>query len=91
MPLAFYAIFNALAAVCLALLGHPVVAAAAFAGYCAIDAVNQTPAPALAGDAGAADDAAKGFRRLAVLCALRVSGLPRRRPTALALAGGPAS
>jgi signal transduction histidine kinase/ActR/RegA family two-component response regulator len=86
-PMAFFAFFNALAAVGLALLGHPVVALAAFIGYCGIDAVNQGFVRRWLATC-AQDDADKGFGRVALLSALRFSGylLPT---TALALDGGP--
>jgi signal transduction histidine kinase/CheY-like chemotaxis protein len=86
-PMAFFAFFNALAAVSLALLGHPIAALAAFVGYCAIDMVNQGFIRRWLTTC-AQDDADKGFGRVALLSALRFSGylVPT---TALALNGGP--
>jgi signal transduction histidine kinase/CheY-like chemotaxis protein len=86
-PMAFFAVFNALSAVGLALLGHPAVALAAFIGYCAVDAVNQAFLRRWLTTC-AQDDADRGFGRVAVLSALRFSGylVPT---TVLALDGGP--
>ena len=85
-PLAVHAVFNALAAVGFMLLGHPVAAIAAFAAYCAIDAVQQYFIRrwlAVAADTSEPT----GFRRLVPLCAARFAVY--LTPTAiLALAGG---
>jgi hypothetical protein len=71
-PLAGHVVFNALAALCLIGIGHPVTAAVAFVSYCAVDAVHQH----LIGrwqKVSALTDEQAGFRQLAPLCALRVS------------------
>ncbi|HLZ73389.1 ATP-binding protein [Phenylobacterium sp.] len=72
-PLSFFATFNAVAGVGLALLGHPLTGLAAFVGYCAIDAVNQHFIRRWLAVAAGADEV-RGFRKLAVLSALRISG-----------------
>ncbi|MGZ5986914.1 MAG: ATP-binding protein [Caulobacteraceae bacterium] len=69
-PLAFHVVFNALAGVCFALLGHPLVGALAFVAFCTIDAVNQHFIARWLRTA-AQDDPDKGFRRLAPLCVIR--------------------
>jgi signal transduction histidine kinase/CheY-like chemotaxis protein len=86
-PLSFFAMFNALAGVGLALLGHPLVGAATFAGYCAIDVVNQHFIRRWLKVAAEADEF-RGFRNLAVLSALRISGylIPT---TLIAMSGHP--
>jgi signal transduction histidine kinase/CheY-like chemotaxis protein len=71
--MSFFAVFNALAAVVLALLGHPLFGVSAFLGYCAIDVVNQRFTRRWLARAAQADEA-KGFQRLAVLSALRITG-----------------
>jgi signal transduction histidine kinase/ActR/RegA family two-component response regulator len=87
-PIAFFAVFNALAAVGFALLGHPALGVAAFVGYCAIDVVNQHFIRRWLAGAAQAEET-KGFRDLAWLCAFRISGYVI--PTAaLALGGRPA-
>ena len=71
-PLAGHVVFNALAALCLIGIGHPLTAAVAFVSYCAVDAVHQY----LIGrwrKVSSVTDAQVGFRQLAPLCALRVS------------------
>jgi two-component system, sensor histidine kinase len=86
-PMSFFATFNAVAGVGLALLGHPMAGLAAFIGYCCIDLVNQHFIRrwlAVAADA----DEFRGFRNLAVLSALRISGylIPT---TLIAMSGRP--
>ncbi|HZZ33964.1 MAG TPA: ATP-binding protein [Phenylobacterium sp.] len=86
-PIAFFAVFNALMAIGFELLGHPILGVAAFAGYCAIDKANQHFIRGwLAGAAQA--DTAKGFRNVAWLSGLRITGyvLPT---AAIALSGRP--
>jgi signal transduction histidine kinase/ActR/RegA family two-component response regulator len=95
-PLAFFAVFNAVAWAGLTLLGHPVVGLAAFVGFCAIDSVNQhfirrwlATATANANAQASVSDAdeRRGFRKIAILSATRFSGY--LVPTlALALQGG---
>jgi signal transduction histidine kinase/ActR/RegA family two-component response regulator len=72
-PMSFFAFFNAAAGVGLALLGHPLMGASAFVGYCAIDVVNQHFIRRWLKDAAQADGN-KGFQSLAILSALRVAG-----------------
>ncbi len=71
-PLAGHAVFNGVAALCLAGLGHPLVGLAAFIAYCAVDALQQSVIGRWRLAAAAADENL-GFLRLAPLCALRVS------------------
>ena len=40
-PMAFFAVFNGVAAIGFTLLGHPEIGLGAFLGFCAIDLVNQ--------------------------------------------------
>ena len=72
-PMGFFALFNATAGVGLALLGHPLFGVAAFAGYCAVDFTNQHFIRRWLSVAATADEF-RGFRNLAVLSALRISG-----------------
>jgi signal transduction histidine kinase/CheY-like chemotaxis protein len=72
-PFSFFATFNAIAGVGLALLGHPLAGLAAFVGYCAIDLTNQHFIRRWLAVAAGADEF-RGFRNLAVLSALRISG-----------------
>ena len=72
-PLSFFATFNAVAGVGLALLGHPLAGVAAFVGYCLIDLVNQHFIRRWLAVAAEANEF-RGFRNLAVLSALRISG-----------------
>jgi signal transduction histidine kinase/CheY-like chemotaxis protein len=72
-PLSFFATFNAVAGVGLALLGHPLAGLAAFLGFCAIDGINQHVIRRWLADAAQTDEV-RGFRKLAVLSALRISG-----------------
>ncbi len=72
-PMAFFALFNAVAAVGLSLLGHPWVGVGAFVAYCAIDLVNQHLVRRWAANAEAEDET-NGFRKLALLCAFRIAG-----------------
>ncbi|WP_309605702.1 ATP-binding protein [Phenylobacterium sp.] len=70
-PYGFNVAFNALAGICLVLLGHPIIAGLAFVAYCAIDAVNLALVRRwIAAAAGVDPDA--GFRRLAPLCTARI-------------------
>ena len=71
-PYGFNVAFNALAGVCLVLLGHPIIAGLAFVAYCAIDAVNLSLVRRWIGAAAGVDSDA-GFRRLAPLCTARIS------------------
>jgi signal transduction histidine kinase/CheY-like chemotaxis protein len=68
--LAVQACFNALAAVSLTLLGHPVLAAATFATYCGIDFVHNRIVRRWLARLGQIEDR-KGFSWLALLCAAR--------------------
>lgn len=71
-PTAAHAVFNAIAAFGLLLIGHPVFAAALFAGASTIDAVQQRLVRRwLAQSADADPD--RGLRRLALLCAIRIA------------------
>jgi len=84
--IAFHAVFNALAALSLVLLGHPAVAGAAFVAYCAVDAANQYFVRRWLAVAADTTEAA-GFRRLVPLCATRFAVY--LAPTAfVALTGG---
>jgi signal transduction histidine kinase/ActR/RegA family two-component response regulator len=69
-PFLFHAVFNLLAAVSLAMLGHPIAAAVAFIAYCAIDAVQRYFVERWLAVAGGTDEAS-GFRKLAPLCTAR--------------------
>ena len=85
-PMGFHAVFNAMAAVAIFLLGHPIVAVVAFGAYCAIDLVQQFFVRRwLTHAAGTAE--ADGFRRLVPLCAARFAVY--LTPTAfMAITGG---
>src|SRR3569833_1596644 len=69
-PLAFHAVFNGVAAIGLALLGHPWIGAIAFAAYCAIDAINQAWVRHWVATAPSTDDH-RGFGLLALMCMAR--------------------
>jgi signal transduction histidine kinase/CheY-like chemotaxis protein len=85
-PLAFHVAFNALAAVSLCMLGHPIGGLVAFAAYCVVDAAQQYFVRKWLADAGETAEAA-GFRRLVPLCAARFAVY--LTPTAyLAITGG---
>jgi signal transduction histidine kinase/ActR/RegA family two-component response regulator len=86
-PMTFFAFFNAIAAVGLALLGHPLTGLAAFAGFCAIDRINQHFIRRWLKKAATTDEN-KGFQSLAILSGLRVAGylVPT---TIVALSGRP--
>jgi signal transduction histidine kinase/CheY-like chemotaxis protein len=72
-PITFFAVFNAVAGVGFALLGHPLIGLAAFVGYCAIDLTNQHFIRRwLAASADA--DENKGFGDIALLSAARITG-----------------
>ncbi|RAK60054.1 hybrid sensor histidine kinase/response regulator [Phenylobacterium hankyongense] len=86
LPLRVHYAFNALAAACALLLGHPLVAAWGFATVSGGDTVYQLVIRRwLAASAGA--DEAAGLRHLAVACSLRV-GLYIAPAVAMALSGG---
>jgi signal transduction histidine kinase/CheY-like chemotaxis protein len=70
-PIALHVVFNALGAISLLALGHPLAALLAFVGYGAIDLVQQTLIQRWSAEAETTDEGA-GFRRLALLCAARV-------------------
>jgi len=69
-PLAFHAAFNGVAAIGLALLGHPWIGAIAFAAYCAIDAINQACVRHWLATAASTDEH-RGFGRLGLMCMAR--------------------
>ncbi|WP_296597837.1 ATP-binding protein [Phenylobacterium sp.] len=69
--LAHYA-FNAVAAIGIWMLGHPLLAAALFFGSSAIDTLQQVLIARWLRESAGADEA-RGFRRLALLCFARVS------------------
>ena len=71
-PLAGHVVFNALAALCLIGIGHPITAAVAFVSYCAFDAVHQHLIGRWRKLSSVTDDQS-GFRQLAPLCAARIS------------------
>ena len=85
-PIAFHAVFNAIAAVGFALLGHPWLGAIAFVAYCAVDAVNQACVRHWLATAPSADEH-KGFGRLALMCMAR-SVTYVAPTTVMALSGG---
>jgi len=85
-PLMFFAVFDAVAAIGFALLGHPLVGLGAFLGYCAIDLTNQHFIRRWLAAATEADEN-RGFGHIALLSAARISGY--LIPTvAVALQGG---
>src|SRR6185503_2263565 len=71
-PFWFYAAFNAVGALSYLLLGHPIVAAVAFAAYCAIDFIQLRLSGRWLAEAHATGDEA-GFGKLARLCFVRFS------------------
>jgi len=71
-PFWFYAAFNAVGALSYLLLGHPIVAAVAFAAYCAIDVIQLRLSGRWLAEAHATGDEA-GFGKLARLCFVRFS------------------
>jgi signal transduction histidine kinase/CheY-like chemotaxis protein len=86
LPVGLHYLFDALAGVCVALLGHPWIAAAMFAGSAAIDTLTQH----LIGrwlQRSAGVDPAKGLLRLGALCSLRMV-VYLAPTTAMALGGG---
>ncbi|WP_421931983.1 ATP-binding protein [Phenylobacterium sp.] len=86
MPIRRHVVFNAVALAAVLALGHPVVAALAFLVSCAVDTIYQRIiARWLA--RSAETEVARGFRRLALLCVVRVSTY-LAGPTVLALWGG---
>jgi len=85
-PLPFHVFFNVLAAISFVLLGHPIVGAVAFAGYCAVDGAQHFFVRRWLAAADRTTEAA-GFRRLVPLCAARFAVY--LTPTAyLAVTGG---
>ncbi|MFI4964046.1 MAG: ATP-binding protein [Caulobacterales bacterium] len=72
LPLRWHVAFDALGAACLLALGHPAVAAAALVGYCAVDIANGRLLARMIATSNRTDRRA-GFRKLALLCAGRVS------------------
>jgi signal transduction histidine kinase/ActR/RegA family two-component response regulator len=72
LPVRVHCAFNALAAVCALLLGHPAIAACGFAAACLGDTVFQRMIRHWLTSADKADEA-WGLRRLAAACAIRVS------------------
>jgi signal transduction histidine kinase len=88
IPLGMHIAFNGVSAVSMILLGHVWTAAAAFAASCAADAVFRWRIVRWLADSAGVDPAA-GFRKLAALCAVRVSIL-LTPVVVLALRGGAA-
>ena len=87
LPLPAHYLFDGLAGVCVALLGHPWVGLGFFLSSAIIDTVQQKLIGRWLADAAAADTDA-GFRRLAVLCVARMAVY--LTPTmVLAMTGGP--
>ncbi|THD50686.1 ATP-binding protein [Phenylobacterium sp.] len=84
-PFAFHVFFNALIAFGLVMLGHPMAGAATFAAYCAVDGISQAMVRRWLRTAAETPDE-DGFRRLAPLCAARMSGYVI--PTLLVALGG---
>jgi signal transduction histidine kinase/ActR/RegA family two-component response regulator len=84
-PMGFYATFNALAAVSLTLLGHPIVGVVAFLAYCGIDLVNQHYIRRWLACAQGADET-QGFQQVALLSAARITGY--LAPTVFVTLGG---
>jgi len=72
-PLPFHVVFNALIATGLVMLGHPAAAAATFGTYCAVDVAHHLIVRRWISSAHRISDA-QGFRRLAPLCAARMTG-----------------
>jgi len=72
LPMKWHVAANAISSACILMLGHPYVAAGAFAAYCAIDAVHKAFVTRWMTTAATADQAA-GFRKLALLCAARMA------------------
>ena len=68
----FQAAFNALAALSLILLGHPLAAAIAFTSYCSIDLVQKHLVSRWLAETGEVDED-HGFSRLALLSLARIS------------------
>ena len=85
-PIGGHMAFNALGAIAALLLGHPLIAALAFASATAIDIVQQRLLRRWLRTSGEADQV-RGYRRLALLSAVRVSTylVPS---VAMVLAGG---
>ncbi|HEX3887657.1 MAG TPA: ATP-binding protein [Phenylobacterium sp.] len=71
-PMPFHAFFNALIAIGVMLLGHPLSGIATFMAYCGIDLISQALVRRWMLTAGETSDK-DGFRRLAPLCMLRMS------------------
>jgi signal transduction histidine kinase/ActR/RegA family two-component response regulator len=86
-PLWFHAVFNALTAVTMTLLGHPLLAAGGFVASCAIDVLNVSLARRRLAGPPATSDAV--FNGLIPICVLRMS-VYVAPPTWLALTGGTA-
>jgi len=72
LPILTHCVFNAAASAGMLMLGHPILAACLFLGASAFDVVLQSTLKRwLAASEGA--DEARGLRRLALLCAVRVA------------------
>jgi signal transduction histidine kinase/ActR/RegA family two-component response regulator len=71
LPLKWHVAANVLGAACLAMVGHPVVAALAFVGYCAVDILNTRLVARWIRNAAGLDPEV-GFRRASALSATRV-------------------
>jgi signal transduction histidine kinase/ActR/RegA family two-component response regulator len=72
LPLKWHVASNLLGAVCLAMIGHPIVGAVAFVGYCAVDALHTRLISRWIRDSAGVDPTV-GFRRLFLACVGRVS------------------
>src|SRR6266481_982980 len=71
LPLKWHILADALGAVCLAMVGHPVVGGLAFIGYCVMDILHTQLIGRWLREAGTID-AQAGLRRLSALCAARI-------------------
>ena len=87
-PLFFHAFFNGLTALAMALIGHPVMGAIAFAAFTGFDAINNRFVQRLRVTAQGVPDAV-GYRGLAPMCLLRAA-IYVTPATVLALQGGSA-
>jgi len=86
LPLRAHYAFDAVAAICVAILGHPWIAAALFLSSAAVDTAHQGLIRRWMAMSAAADPAPR-FRKLGALCALRMAVY--LTPTlAMTLAGG---
>jgi len=85
LPFRWHLVANLLGAACMALIGHPMVAAAGFASCCAVDlAHTQLIRRLMAVSPGV--ESGVGFRRLSVICAIRFAAY--LAPAAFVARGG---